>query len=79
MAGVTEVPVVLEMPEVPEVPGMPEVPEVPSSAAGFGREWGEAVVRRWLEGRRAATTGLAVSRVEAALNSQQVQYSVLKV
>ena len=54
------------------------LPLAPSCLEEFTTEWGRIVLTRWLHGQDRDTGGLAVSAVNATLNSQQVSYSVLK-
>ena len=49
-------------------------PVAPSKVSDFSPSWGEGIVRRWLDGQEGRSTeGLAVDRVEAKLNGQQVE------
>ena len=50
-----------------------EVPVAPTCVEEFTKSWAEFVLRRWLDGQERGAEGLEVSKVNAVLNSQQVQ------
>ena len=50
-----------------------EVPAVPTCVEEFTKSWAEFVLGRWLAGQERGAEGLVVTKVNALLNSQQVQ------
>ena len=50
-----------------------EVPPAPTCEEEFTKSWAEFVLGRWLAGQERGADGLDVTKVNAVLNSQQVQ------
>ena len=50
-----------------------EVPAAPTCVEEFTKSWAEFVLGRWLAGQERGAEGLDVTKVNAVLNSQQVQ------
>ena len=54
-----------------------EVPAVPTCVEEFTKSWAEFVLGKWLAGQERAAEGLDVTKVNAVLNSQQVQLRLM--
>ena len=50
-----------------------KVPAAPTRAEEFTNSWAEFILGRWLAGQERGAEGLEVTKVNAVLNSQQVQ------
>ena len=50
-----------------------KVPAAPTCVEEFTNSWAEFILGRWLAGQEREAEGLEVTKVNAVLNSQQVQ------
>ena len=50
-----------------------KVPPAPTCVEEFTNSWAEFVLGRWLAGQERGAEGLKVTKVNAVLNSQQVE------
>ena len=56
-----------------------EVPAAPTCVEEFTKSWAEFVLGRWLADQERGAEGLDVTKVNAVLNSQQVQLDSIAV